>query len=145
MIKFSNSCISGIGGPIDIEQKGWESVIHDPGHDLLVTKVRCKDLLDSDQGDFRCQGVVDLSCLKSNCLDVNVRYDSFQNSWHYMSRLSPLSVHPKRSSCSISLWISAISLKFGGVMHSTMEQIAIKNGLAQPFFACYSELWNFPW
>ena len=34
-------------GSIDIEQRGWEKVIHD--HDHLVTKVRCKDLRDSDQ------------------------------------------------------------------------------------------------
>ena len=47
MVKFWNNCISGMRGLIDIEQKGWESVIHDYGHDLLVTKVKCKDLLDS--------------------------------------------------------------------------------------------------
>ena len=35
-----------MGGPI--EQKGCESVIHDHDGDLLVTKVRCKDLLDSN-------------------------------------------------------------------------------------------------
>ena len=37
------------------------------------------------------------------------------------------SVRPNRSSRSNSLRISAISLKFGGMMHSTMEQIAILN------------------
>ena len=41
-----------MGGLIDIEQKGWVSVIHDHDHDRLVTKVRCKDLPDSDRGDF---------------------------------------------------------------------------------------------
>ena len=41
-----------MGGPIDIEQKGWVSVIHDHDHDHLVTKVRCKDLPDSDRVDF---------------------------------------------------------------------------------------------
>ena len=30
-------------------------------------------------------------------------------------------------------------------MHSTMEQIAIKNSYARPGFACSMELWNFPW
>ena len=34
---FCNSGISGIGGPIDIEQKVWESAIHDHGRDLFVT------------------------------------------------------------------------------------------------------------
>ena len=29
--------------------------------DDLVTKVRCKDLLDSDRGDFRCRRAVDSS------------------------------------------------------------------------------------
>ena len=33
-----------MGGPIDIEQKGRVSVIHNHDCDLLVTKVRCKDL-----------------------------------------------------------------------------------------------------
>ena len=36
-----------------------------------------------------------------------------------------LSIHPKRHSHSYSLTISAVSLKFGGMMHSTMEQTAI--------------------
>ena len=39
---------------IDIELRGWEWVIHDYDRDHLVTKARCKDLPDSDQGDFRC-------------------------------------------------------------------------------------------
>ena len=43
-----------MGEPIDIEQKGCELVIRDYDPDLLVTKVRCKDLPDSDWGDFRC-------------------------------------------------------------------------------------------
>ena len=50
-----------MGGPINIEQKGCESVIHDYDHDLLVTKVRCNDLLDSDQGDLRCQCAINSS------------------------------------------------------------------------------------
>ena len=45
-VKFLNSRISGIGGPIDIEQKG---VIHDHDRDLFVTKMRRKDLPDSDR------------------------------------------------------------------------------------------------
>ena len=55
-----NSRISGIGGPIDIEQKG---VIHDRDCDLLLTKMRCKDLPDSDRGDFRCRRAVNSSSL----------------------------------------------------------------------------------
>ena len=39
-----------MGGPIDIEQMG--SFIHDHDRDHLVTKVRCKNLPDSDRGDF---------------------------------------------------------------------------------------------
>ena len=49
-----------MGGPIDIEQRGWE-VIHYHERDHVVTKVRCKDLPNSDQVDFRCQRVVDSS------------------------------------------------------------------------------------
>ena len=55
-----NSRISGIGGPINIEQKG---VIHDRDCDLLLTKMRCKDLPDSDRGDFRCRRAVNSSSL----------------------------------------------------------------------------------
>ena len=58
MVKFCNNSISGIGGLIKIEQKGWELVIYDHCCDLLVTNVKCKDLLDSDRGDFRCQRLV---------------------------------------------------------------------------------------
>ena len=39
--------------------------------------------------------------------------------------------------------ISAIGLKFGGMMHSATKQIAISNGHAWPIFACSMELWNF--
>ena len=46
------SRISGIG-PVGIEQKG-----HD--RDLLVTRMKCKDLPDSDGGDFRCRRAIAL-------------------------------------------------------------------------------------
>ena len=55
------------------------------------------------------------------------------------------SVHPEWHSCFNSLRISAISLKFGGMMHSTVEQIANWNGHARPILACSMELLNFPW
>ena len=48
-------------GLIDIEQKGWRSVIYDNDHDLLMTEVKCKDLPDSDWGDFRCWCAVESS------------------------------------------------------------------------------------
>ena len=49
MVKFWNSRNLRLRGPIDIEQKGWESVILNHDRDLLVTKVRCEDQLDSDR------------------------------------------------------------------------------------------------
>ena len=58
MVKFWNSPISGIGGPIDNEQSG---VIHKHDRDLFVSKMRCKELPDSYQGDFRCRRAVDSS------------------------------------------------------------------------------------
>ena len=58
-VKFWNSPISGIERPIDNEQSG---VIHDHDRDLFVTKMMCKELPDSDQGDFRCRRAVDSSC-----------------------------------------------------------------------------------
>ena len=42
-----------------------------------------------------------------------------------------------------SLKISGISLKFGGVIHSNMKQIAFLSGHTGPIFACSVELWNF--
>ena len=54
-----DSCYLRMGRPIDIEQRGWKSVIHDHDCEHLVTKVWCKDLPDSDRGDFRCQRAVD--------------------------------------------------------------------------------------
>ena len=50
-----------MGGLIDIEQRGWEKVIHDLDCDHLVTKHRCKDLQDSDRGEFRCRRAVNSS------------------------------------------------------------------------------------
>ena len=46
-------------GPIEIEQRGRESIIHD--HDLLVINVSCEDVPDIYQGDFRCRRAVDSS------------------------------------------------------------------------------------
>ena len=37
-------------------------VIHDHDRDLFVTKMRCKELPDSNQGDFRCWRAIDSSC-----------------------------------------------------------------------------------
>ena len=43
----------------------------------------------------------------------------------------------------LTLRISGISLKFGGMLHSNMNQIAIYNGHAQPILARSTALWNF--
>ena len=55
-----------LGHDLDLEfsrsnQKGCKLVIHDHDRDILVTKVRSKDLPDSDWGDFRCRHAVDSS------------------------------------------------------------------------------------
>ena len=55
-----------------------------------------------------------------------------------------LSIRHEGHYCSNSLRISAISLKFSAMMHSTMEQIAIKYGHAPPIFPCSTKLLNFP-
>ena len=49
-------------------------------------------------------------------------------------------LRPERYYHSNSLRISAICLKFGGMMHSTMEQITVQNGHAWPIFACSVKL-----
>ena len=41
------------------------SVIHDHDSDLLVIKMSCKDLLDSDWGDLKCQRAGNSSSLIS--------------------------------------------------------------------------------
>ena len=56
-----------MGGPIDIKQKGCELVIHDYNHDRLVIKLRCKAVLDSDQGGLRCKHAIDLSNMRDVC------------------------------------------------------------------------------
>ena len=58
-LNFEIPIISGIGGVIDIQQKKLDSGIHDHGRDLLVTKVRCKDLPNNDWGEFKCRRAVD--------------------------------------------------------------------------------------
>ena len=41
--------------------------------------------------------------------------------------------------------VSATALKFIGMLHITMKQIAIQNGVARLIFARSTELWIFPW
>ena len=63
--------ISGMRGLIDIEYLRCESVIHDYDHDLMVTKVRCKELQDSDWGNFRCRRDAGSSSFP---MSINERY-----------------------------------------------------------------------
>ena len=63
-VRVWNSFISGMGRPIDNEQKGCESSM------ILtcVTMVRWADVPDSDRGDFRRRRAVDISSSTSyNC------------------------------------------------------------------------------
>ena len=54
----------GGGGLIDMERKGYESIIHDHDHDLWVTMVGWVDVSYSDWGDFRRRRAVDMfSCI----------------------------------------------------------------------------------
>ena len=55
------------------------------------------------------------------------------------------SICPKRRYRSDSLGVSVMDLKLGGMMHSTMKQIAIWNGYAMVIVVRFTELWNFPW
>ena len=54
-------CVSGMGGPIDMEQKAFESIIHDHDWDLCLTMLGYVDVWDSDWGDFRHQCAIDIS------------------------------------------------------------------------------------
>ena len=51
---------------------------------------------------------------------------------------------PERRYHSNALRISAISLKFGGMMHSTMKQYRYFKWLCSANFARLTELWKFP-
>ena len=91
-VKYEICYISTKSGPIATRRKANISIWtlglkfdngFDLGHDLdiwifkvicyldhLVTKVRCKDLPDSDRGDFSCRRAVDSSSF-SHCLDIH--------------------------------------------------------------------------
>ena len=57
-------------GPI-LKHANWhwtnQGVIHDHDRDVLVTKMRLKDLPGSDRGDFRCRCAVDSSGFRWTC------------------------------------------------------------------------------
>ena len=61
-----------MGGPSDIEQRGWEEVIHDHDFDHLVIKVTWKDLPHSDRGDFRCRRAVGSSSMQMILSDCHI-------------------------------------------------------------------------
>ena len=50
-----------MGGLINMERKGCESIIHNHDRDLWVTMVEWLDVPDSDWGDFRCRHAIDIS------------------------------------------------------------------------------------
>ena len=82
----------------------------------------------------------------SHTLSFN-QYQSIFNT--DVPRIPRYSIHTKLTQfpwqyyCFNSLRISAISLKIGGMIHSMMKQIAIRNGHARLIFARSMELWNF--
>ena len=45
----------------------------------------CKDLLDSDQGDFRCRGAVDLSSFLFNLDCIQAQGSDFESTWDNLS------------------------------------------------------------
>ena len=57
---FKVNVISGIGGLIGREQIGCESIIPDHDIDHCVNIVGWLDVSNSEQGDFRCRGAVDI-------------------------------------------------------------------------------------
>ena len=79
-VKVWNSLIWGMGGLIDMEWGGCESIIHDHDHDLWVTMVGgVVDVPDlSDWGDFRRRRAVDTCSwypwLVRGCCDATAIY-----------------------------------------------------------------------
>ena len=100
-VKYGICCISTKSGPIAMERKANISIQLQAsnvtngfylGHDLdiwifkvkcdldhLVTKVRCKDLPDSDRGDFRCRCAIDSSNLRCH----RTHYDAIGMWWEF--------------------------------------------------------------
>ena len=57
-----------MGGSIDIEQMGFQSIILDQDHDFLMTEIGSMELPNSEQGDFQCWHAKTMSnslCAKS--------------------------------------------------------------------------------
>ena len=104
-MKFCNNCISGIAGLMDIKQTGWESVIHDHGRDLLVTKMRCKDHLDSDRGDLRCWRVFHSSNL----------VPSYRIIWWCQTRNAYIHFkHTQVHLCKVDNWMGLLNIRNEG-------------------------------
>ena len=111
-VKYEICFISTKNGPIAMRRKAnisiWTRGLKfdngfDLGHDLdiwifkvicdldhLVTKVRCKDLPDSDRGDFSCRRAVDSSSFRTICSTVlwyqsSGRYSMILANYQYSS------------------------------------------------------------
>ena len=50
-----------MGGPIDMEQKWCELIIHGHDHDLCVTMVQWVNVLNSERGDYKHQHAIEMS------------------------------------------------------------------------------------
>ena len=91
--------------PIDIEQQGCESVIHDYDHDLLVTKVRCKEFPDSGRGDFRCRHAIDYSSYLHHYYYYHYHYVShIRKIGGYNIMVSCRSHPPSAANCLLYKW-----------------------------------------
>ena len=69
MVKDWNSLTSEMGGPIGMERRKCNTIIHDHNADICVTILGCVDVWESDRGDFRRRHVFDISsflCNKQN-------------------------------------------------------------------------------
>ena len=63
-----------MGGLIEMEQKGCESIIHDHDCDVWVTLVGWVDVPYSDWGDFRPQCAVEISSYSFYIKDRYLEY-----------------------------------------------------------------------
>ena len=81
----------------------------------------------------------------SKSMHFNPRLPSVLSGIVVIPCVTCLSIHQSVCLKLVDLRISAIGLNFGGMTQSTMEQITVWNGHAQPFYACSIELYNFSW
>ena len=103
MVKFWNSCISEWEGRLTLNKGDGSKSFITMNH---LTKVRCNDLPDSDQGDFRCRRTVD-----SSSLFKYTKFPPFGNVFSISvnkGHVFPERMWPREDRCDRGMWPIAV-------------------------------------